>query len=542
MALVPEPVNPQPTPTPIKKTTTTKITPVFSNLASSDHAASVVIDGTTLRPAPFVTINVEKYFSGDLVIGGKWVVNLTGTIYGENFTATLANIREFIDNISESSDCLDINIECNGNVLINGQGKIVSANVDQGEQATWVNAAPYSITLDVYTNEGDVVVRPSDKLSSYNLSNCLINNLTENFTLAFNEEASKGDLILGSSIHGTRAHLRYNFDITVGGMVICIGESSLLGGVEAAEQVLLARLNELKLGNFPSELGNPALVSEIDIHTNNGAYINLRTVDVNPIQGTISVRGEAIYRPSNCSHPDALISTSVDGTLDSTDPRVRNFTISGSIEGLHTHDFQGIIDHSEYHSATSTRVAAADTAYQAIYSAATNIAAAHDDITPGAVTCRSTLGNECGEATDTVCEQYYILSAQRTKNYHDGTVNFSIVCSNKRQCNMPGFIYYNVDIAEDYGHEQIVTHNVVGRGYPLIQNINCYTAHIKTITVSGKLDSCGANDQAALQSCVETACDQYIESGWYMTQNTMNYTPTGSSFTCVRQYTEPSCY
>lgn len=513
---------------------------LFTNLSSSDTAATVTIDGNTLRPAPFVSINVEKYYSGDIIIGGKWVVSLSGTVYGENFGDTISNVNSILSLISNTNECVPIIIECGGNKLINGYGKIVGGNIDQGDQSSWINVAPYSITIDVYINEDQAVVTPSDQLSSYNISNALISSLNENFTLNYNEESSKGDLINGSNIHGTRAHVKLDFDINITGMPVCVGISSLKGGLEAAEQVIVARIQDLKRGIFPNSLGTPNLSGEISAYTSGSTFINLRNVNVNPINGTISVNGSAIYRPQNCSHPDSLIQVNVETQNNGEDPTIKTVTISGTIEGLSSDDFNNIIDHSSFPSAVSNRIGVAQSAWSEIHSAANDIALAHQDVDAN-IACHSGLGNLCDTAVDKVCDEFSINSSQRTHNYHDGTISFTIVCSNKRHCNLPGFIYYNVDVAEDYGHQQIVPHTIIGRGYPIIQNLNCTTARTKTVTVSGRLDSCGINDRDALQNCVETACTTYGEPTWYVTQNTFNYSPTGSSFTCTKQYTLPSC-
>ena len=84
--------------------------------------AVVSLDGSSLDPAPFVTLSVEQYRVGDLIIGGALIVSLNGTVYTTTggFSDIATQLKDKFQTIGQKGDCVNINVNCNGTILVNG--------------------------------------------------------------------------------------------------------------------------------------------------------------------------------------------------------------------------------------------------------------------------------------------------------------------------------------------------------------------------------------------------------------------------------------
>ena len=117
--------------------------------------ATISVNGTSLNPAPFVSLSTDQYRIGELVVGGVLTVSLNGTVYtatAGGFSDVSGKAKAIIDGIGRVGDCVQVNINCGGAVLVNGYGTVRSVSVDEGPDPTWTQLATYNIELEMYQN------------------------------------------------------------------------------------------------------------------------------------------------------------------------------------------------------------------------------------------------------------------------------------------------------------------------------------------------------------------------------------------------------
>ena len=525
-------------------TSTTKTD--FKSLVAGDTSATISIDGNILTPSPFVTLSVQKQELHGYVLGGFIKLNISGVVYSESFGAGVPDIVSKLNILRDNNECVNIVIECDGTQLIDGYGKIVELNIDQGEQPTWNNVIPYTFGIELYSNFGNWTVKKSQELKSmYNITDDdMVKDINESITLNYANSATAGDFVPGWGNIATESHITLSFDITITGKFFCENiDLTYTDGLEVAEKIMLYRIDSLRGGNW-TRPGGTQTYADIQSYIGGSSYLETNNVRVDPINGSINVSGNIVYRPSGCSFPNAFIQLNVESQTAAENHLEKTITITGTVTGLTNRPFTGIMTNSEFHNADTDRVEAADGVYGSLNFL--SIALAHLDIEVDEP-CMGSL-DLCAESSERVCSGYAVISKTRTKNYHDGSVSFTAIVSNKKYCNLPGFMYYNTEIVEDYGHQQIVIHNVVGRGYPLIQHINCDTPQKRTVTVTGQLDqdkTCTSVDYDTLKSCVDDSCYNYIPDNigggiWYQTADTYSFAKNGS-FRCIREFTYSDC-
>ena len=71
------------------------ISPITLDLSSG--GATVTIDGNTLIPSPFVSLQLEKYKVDTTIIGGLLRVTLSGTIVNSSFNDTTSEVINILN-------------------------------------------------------------------------------------------------------------------------------------------------------------------------------------------------------------------------------------------------------------------------------------------------------------------------------------------------------------------------------------------------------------------------------------------------------------
>jgi hypothetical protein len=529
------------------ETTTTKTVSDFKPLSYDTTSATVSINGNNLDPSPFISIAIEKRMVHDFVFGGFWRIRISGVVYSDTFGGTLPQILNKLNDIRDSSECVNLVIGCDGSDLINGYGRISSFNISEGDQPSWVNVVPYDIEIELFTNNGAFTVKKSAELMSiYNITdNMLIQDISESINLSYDQSSINGDNVDGLGIIASKAHIVLSFDITVSGANICNNlDLETTHGLIAAENIILYRIDSLRSGQWTRVGGDQTNADIQGYLLGSSSFLEISRVRVDPITGTISVSGSLTYRPTGCTYDNAFIDINVESSVNAERELERNVNVAGTITGLTNRPFTSIISNANFNNTDTNRVEIAESVFSAIKTSILSVALAHRDNAIIDPACAGSL-NQCGESDARVCEDdLKIVSMGVTKNYSEGSLSFNAVVSNKKFCNLAGFLYYNTEITEDYGNQQIITHTIVGRGYPIMQNINCNTPQKRTITVTGQLATCGSGDFDTLKSCVDNSCQEYVPQealgSWFLTQNQYTIGNNGS-FRCIKEYTLSGC-
>lgn len=559
---------------------------IFNGLSlPSDAGAYVAINNMQLIPSPYVNINLQKYTSGDKVIGGVLKITLNGEVLGSSFNSLIdgqgaPGIKDILD-LSKDSGCVDVDIRCDS-TLINGFGRIISAGFNEGPQPTWVNRAPYSIEIDLYENnihtDPRVVIPDFNNLFSNN--KFMLKSLSEEISWSISEDAFSAGAgcytPAGIDLFGNK-HIKLNFNITAIGIDSCAGNSVSSGtiyyGLEAAEKYIQQRLNEFESLNTPGSLSYipgydfpPAEIEAAALNYFSGtrSYMDFRNLSINPSENSISVNGEIIYRPKTCLNPDVFTEINIEQnlTVDSED-----FTISGSIKGLSSHKFEDIIKlentPNEFNNcAFNDKMNRAETFLNKInnYSALVNMvecyASAAGYITDNCI--YSVNSDPCVTSTPTpeppeLCN-FRVTSQQIGRNLSNGEINFTFNLSNSPNCDVLGATKLDVSYTHDRPHDNIVEILIPGRGSAgsLVQNLCCSSVEKYDINIDAVLNkkNCNFDFKVAtidkLRECankllleIQTSNPNISFDCWFLTNDVE--TIGNNTYKLSRTYVKPSC-
>jgi len=575
---------------------TCDISTIFNGGGPPDVGATVVVGTKQLIPAPFVNINLEKYKSGDKTIGGVLKVTLNGTAVGSSFNGVIdgegagTGLKDILE-LGQLKGCVCVVIKCSSG-LINGYGKIISVSTNEGNQPTWVNIAPYSIEIELYSNSvltDDRIVIPDDvddEEDDFNLKQ-----LSEQISWNINDDTYNWGAPCsypeGIDGFGNR-HIKVNFNINVAGIgssnnnseCICNEEAEATPptgtyGLEAAEKYLRKRLKDLAdLGsgslfdmNSYDDPPTQEIIPAFAQYVGGNSYMDFRTIEINPPENSINISGEIIYRPSGCLNPDVFTSLNVDHQLTTDEETI---TINGNINGLVDNNFDEIIQLSsvgfdDLGCEFNRKMEFAENFLSQINDPGilNEIASCYTGQEPypnGYIEddCPYSSSNEvCTPTTATppppeLCSMR-IISSQIGRNLSSGEITFSFVLSNAPNCEVAGATKLDVSITHDKPHDNIVEIIIPGRGSKgaLIQNLCCVSPEKYDITIDAILNrkNCSANIKqetvSRLRDCAEKELEKLIvEEGvdincWFKVNDVE--TIANSTYKLSRSYVKPSC-
>jgi len=571
---------------------------IFSNGGPQDAGASVLVNNVQLVPSPFVTLSVEKYRVGDTVIGGVLKLTLNGNIVGGSFNEVVAgstpdnytNINKLLK-LSQTKGCVPVEIKC-ADVLINGTGRISTCSINEGNQPTWVQIAPYTIEIEIYENNTDfnisdprIVIPDINDIIGLGSDDYALKNLSENLSWSVNENAFDwGVPCSGSSPFGGvdgfgNRHIKLNFSISATGLDACAGTSpgSGLYGLQAAEQYISTRLTglEQKAGYSLFDISKynlppPEIEDVFNTYFIGGkSFLDFRTINVDPLENKIDISGEIIYRPSGCLNPEVFTSLTVANRLTTSDETI---TISGNITGLTNHSYNEIIklNNDDFNNCSfNTKINNAEAFLTKIndpdqLSQLANCYAKKPPFDQGYIedNCEySSGGDDVCDITPTpisptqppyICDMR-IVSSDISRNFAAGEISFSFVLSNAPKCDIIGTNKVDVSITHNKPRDNIVEIIIPGRGSkgPLIQNLCCNSAEKYDINIDATLNKKTCNfdikkqtiDQ--LRACAEKKLKELVvEDGidvncWFKVVDTK--TIGNTSYKLSRSYVKPSC-
>lgn len=592
-------------------TSTCDVSTIFAGGGPNNAGASVIVGGKQLIPSPFLNIVLEKYKAGDLTIGGVLKVTLNGNVIGSSFNEVVTNgaggvtgLKDILQ-LGQYRECVTVKIECD-NKIIDGYGRITSLSISEGNMPTWVNMAPYTIEIDLFTNDiglslGERPAYPGkvEPLGSSSgiLNNLMLNSLSEQFSVSINDDTfnwAGGNYPTAMSNWndfkgwGNR-HIKTNFSISAAGIRALNGcnDGDLTGGLEfglkAAETYIRDRIEKLRDMNVAGAFSAPTveLNSAFSIYRGGLSFLDFRTIDVNPIENSISVTGEIIYRPSGCSG-SVPVEDKVFSTLNieqSLDGEGETITLTGNIQGLVDNNFDKIIkmsaglsDNTFTNCNLNEKISNANN-FLVKFAKEENLKsiANHyynnegffdtnnkgylkDDCSLSATDdpCSSTSPSPSTSTAPELCD-LRLTSSQINRNLSQGEINFTFVLSNKANCNILGAKKVDVEITHDKPRDNIVEFIIPGRGDKgvLIQNLCCKSAEKYDVAVTATLNknSCNFNMQKStideLRACAEQALNDLINDNnididcWFKVND--QETVGNNVFRLNFSYVKPSC-
>lgn len=518
----------------------------FSIQTIPSGGATVSVNGTSLSPTPFVSLSKDQYKIGELVVGGVLRVSLNGTVVGQSFSEVSTGIKTVLDSVGEVGDCINVNINCSGASLVNGYGVVSGVSIEEGPDPTWVNISKYSIEIELYENNGQLVVRPNINASDYVSSGEVIKDVSENVSLNVDNDAFHTDN--ANSIKTGKAHAKYSFTVNATGAAVgCNSVLSAKTGIEAAEEVCARRIGNIANGTISTSLGTPnRTVSALSSYHNGDKYMHIRSLDADPVNGSLSVSGDIILRPSGHPYPQAFIDISVDSRTDATQIG-RIVTVSGNVEGLYSHDFSNLISNGQFHSMGGDRLSNAETVYSSISSSFLGLANSYvEDIINDTTDC--TDGGLLGICQDIISPEECNLrevNKNITRNFGQGTISFSHEYSTAKNCSIPGAAKVETEVTRNYPTDVFAEFTIPFRGEAFIQDLQTKTKETLSISVNITVEDtgCNARDLENQLGCARSQASSILSSqgasSWYKTGDSVTKTNTGSLRLSL-EYTKPT--
>ncbi len=473
-----------------------------------------------LEPVPFVSISLEKYTVGDKTLGGVLNLSLEGVLYGKNFDNTASKLRSKINSLASKHSCMTgIGIQCGDTTIISsGIGYIRSYSFPQGPQKNWMNIIPYNIDVVITHQGANPVVRPDGQLKlKYDIdNNTAIRSIRENVSWSLNEntlqmynpDPSEYDTYVPAY---TNEHIVVQYSLDIQGFGVCgtgCHDTAVLNALDSAKHVADHRIHNLQNLNTESFSCDSSGLLPNNYDTTI-RYDHTRDISVNELEGSLTVNGQYIIRPTG-NKADTLMTmeSSADSSLDSGE---KTITLTGSIRGLvqneYTTEGEGNSNHYSPKASTtlidkkSTAMAAAELEMQNIMTSGSGIikeianhnqllkfnAAVGDNTGKQLANISATDANtwQPGDSNNT---EFRLLGKSIKRNYPNSTIDFTLTYSNKSRHKIPNALWAEISIDHEMPSRRLVEHVIPGRGYPLMQDILCDTQDVFTINITAQFE------------------------------------------------------
>lgn len=473
---------------------------------------SIILNGKSLRPAPFVSTTYEYTKYNTYTIGGLLIVTLSGTLVGKDIVAQI----EEINSLQSNSDCVSLTIGCadtGGTDFLDGAGRIRSVDVNYDNQPF---VASYTMVVQIETIGGQPAVKPDDGFAiSLGISPAVV----PKFLLDYSENITidgNADLICshdtGMAISKANIKGGGSIRLKVPGRYIC-GYPSYNPTAEI-EAFLKARSQAMING-----LG---VINPLINYVSWNKWLDTKSLEIGN-NGDASWRFDLYMVPAGGFTPIALVDASTNDKLDQrTNKKTRN--ISGSIKGL---SLATIGDHLGHKANSNERISNADSVFQNLDTAFLKYGT-----WPGA-NCPILTSDENCPPPPNVCVYtplpvcYQRSSHSITRSVINGEISFNMEFMDIDSCK-PNDFTLDITIDESYpanSVNEIIIPNRTLKGYhsyprSIIQTI--YTTPRKaTITIRATIIGC---DQSRFSDMVLTVCCKLNEivnsefpaaAGWF---------------------------
>jgi hypothetical protein len=449
--------------------------------------AFLLINNSAIRPAPSITMEYEKFMSGEYLIGGILKINLEGQIIGNNLNDLNNKIKNIVN---YSGKCQTIKISCGATKLVDGIGFVGAVNVTPSDQPFMVN---YTATIDVGINNGKKVIVPDERfLSLYDV------NIPDNLILASYDESlslSGDESLSNTGFYGqsfTKASLKFSGSISIQAHNhMCSNNTNSI--LDQLYSILNSRANRLL--SLDSTLIDSYPLLQNYCNGSWEAIHDTKSLSINKLDHKIEWKFDLFIISGEC-HPKGIVSVNITESTDQT-TGLSTFSAKGSIKGLNNRT-SSVIDHNIMN---NDKINNARQIYDDMAATGPYIGGAYGYEIFGCFTAANLPPNTCYQRT----------SSQSTQSTNNGQIEFDFTYSDVESCQLGG---NNIEISidEEYPTQKYIEHIIPGRGSALVQISNSVSAYKVNITASGKLNSCDTTQMNNLVSCVYGQFLQTINS------------------------------
>ena len=450
---------------------------------------SIQLDGTWLRPSPFVSTSYEYAKSGDYTIGGVLLVTLSGTLVAKLLDCS--DILTQIDNIRAYNNdrlaCRKLIIGCSGDpTFLEGTGKIRSATATKGDQPC---IATYNIVIAIETkaNDKDPIIDPDPEfLAIYGLTKEQLKGVGKyEETLSLQGEASNLDLVtlMNDSVSVSKSYVKFNGKISISslsGGKICGTNTNVLSAF--IDLIIKVKYKNFMTATFDAK--NP-LYGKLSTYGSWKKWLDTNDIDIDASNGSVTWSFSLIMNNGSCQ-PMALVDIN---TTDAMDQKTKKKTrsIQGTINGLSISTDTTFLENGV---SKTERISNARLVFNSITSRIVNGTWPQQSpptLSIPAVTTPSPGNKICGPIVGGLC--YQRMSSSNTVSPILGQISFNAEFQDIESTKPIGnnSITYTVD--EKLSVWSIVEILVPGQKQSVIQQIY-RTPHTVTVDVMGQLSGC----------------------------------------------------
>ncbi len=485
----------------------------------------ITLNGQQLKPAPFVSTSYEYNMSGEYVIGGFLIVNLDGTLVGEDIVSQMASIAS----LQTNQNCVNLNIGCEGGSdFLSGNGRIRSVDIKPSDQPFTAN---YTIVIALETVGGQPAVSADPDFLT---KNCLSTNdakFIQSYTETIGIDAEGDTLALVDNEFGvSKSFVKGKGSISV----VCFGREvcgvPAYNGTDTAIQIINKRASALMNFSLCGQSNNP-----LSSYQGWSKWIDTKSLEIND-SGSVTWNFDLYMSRGSCS-PYAWVDLNADERKDyQSGTQVKETrNISGTITGL-CFSTSDLLSH---HAGHTDRLNNAKQALNLILPQILNgewpkITA---DITGTRGGTSTTTNDPCATNESETC--YQRISSNINTSVVDGKITFSAEYGPVNACDSTS----DSGIIDSTVEESLPVTKYVEFIIPNIRNsiiqVIGDTPHEATITVRGTLKGCDQTKMQKVEQCVDTQMDTLSQkySGWIQKTNNT----TVSTFSYVRSKSFVKC-
>lgn len=464
---------------------------------------SIILNGQSLRPAPYVNTSYEYFKAGDYIIGGFLIVTLSGQLVGEDILTQMQNINT----LQNQYQCVSLVIGCGGNSdFLNGSGRIRSVDVSSTDQPF---LASYTIQVAVETIDGQPVVEPDeDFLQAYNLSNVkFIQNYSENITLQ-----GDGSVITSTDSNGlgiSKSYVKASGKITI----TCYGREICgipgYNGLQQSIDILKQRAQSLLSFNFNNITDHP-----LSSYSSWNKWLDTRSLEIDSGAGTASWTFDLYLSKGSCQ-PLAWVDVTIEDKQDQR-KKIQTRSINGTIKGLSSANLTDLLNDTKL--CVNERMTNANAAYQALQNYIINGNWPSDQIELSGLSgnCNTVVPpNSCGTNNNLTC--YQRMSSNITHSKVAGEIIFNAEFADIPSCKPRGIGTIDVNVDEQFPANRHVEFIIPNNTNSVIQIIGD-TPRKVTIDVRGTLNGCDRTKLEELKLCVQSEMNrlQSFYNGWIL--------------------------
>lgn len=447
---------------------------------------SIFIDGQSLRPAPYVSTSYEYNTSGPYIIGGFLLVNLSGTMVGEDIFSQMNSLSAY----QKNNNCVSVKIGCSGGSdFLEGSGRIRSVSISPGDQPY---TASYSMQIAVETINGNPAVEPDEEF----LTRTCLSRENAKFLSSYNESLSvsgEGTIIgqVDNGLQISKSYIRASGRISMTCFTKYICGMPQHNAQNIITNILTQRANSLMAMNTCVEN------SPLQAYSGWNKWLDTKTLTING-DGSADWTFELYMSTGGCK-PFAWIDVT---TSDKQNQKLKthNSSISGTIRGLSS---ASIGDYLADKVNANERISNATTAYNALQGIIASGGWPADGVTLTAPSCDTTTptSNICqGNEDPKYCRQR--ISSTVKMSPVSGEIDFSAEFGSINECGTTGnTVDFTVD--EQLSAARHYEYIIPGYGDSVVIDLNAPTPHKLTLSAKGQLKNCDRTKLPQLIQCVE---------------------------------------